>query len=326
MRTNHATTAFFVFFGLIGLSLLSACEGEESSAASTASSSSSSSSSGGQGGSGGGMASYPIVTVQGFDWPESIIWDAANQLWYVSNMSVLNPDISQKDGSGFISQVDTNGKIVQSKWVDGLDTPAGMAIVNGKLYVANIDELGVIDIATGTLTKIPAPGALLLNDIAAIGNELYVTDTFGHAIFHYKEGDAMLTEFSKDPKLDGPNGIFADTTGNRLIVACLHDFATETPGPMLSIDLTTKSVQTFGTLTGKFDGIEKHGDAFFVSENPTSYLYRFEADGSYKLVYDLHNDHGVMSAADLGYDPATAILGIADMQHGAVHFIGLKGQ
>lgn len=321
MRTSSAT-AFFV---LLALFSLAACDGGESSnATGTANTSSSSSSSGGQGGSGGAAPSYPIVSVQGFDWPESVIWDEAKQYWYVSNMSVLDPDISKKDGSGFISQVDTFGQIVQSKWVEGLDTPAGMALVNGKLYVANINELGVIDTATGMLTKIPAPGALLLNDIAAVGNELYITDTFGNAIYYYKEGDAMLSEFSKDPKLDGPNGIYADTTANRLIIACLHDFASETPGPMLTIDIATKSVQTFGMLTGKFDGIEKHGDAFFVSENPTAYLYRFQADGTHELVYNLRNDHGVMSAADLGYDPQTAILGIADMAHGAVHFIGLK--
>lgn len=314
-----------ILFALSGLLLLSACTEESSEPLPTGSSTSSSSSSGGQGGAGGGMASYPIVTIQGFDWPESIVWDEANQLWYVSNMSVLNPDISQKDGSGFISQVDTNGTIVKSKWVEGLDTPAGMALVNGKLYVANINELAVIETATGMMTKIPAPGALLLNDVAAMGNELFVSDTFGNKIFHFTEGDAMLSEFSADPKLDGPNGLFVDKKANRLVVACLHDFGSETPGPMLTIDLTTKSVQMFGALTGKFDGIEQHGDVFYVTENPTAYLYRFKADGSSELVYDLRKDHGVMSAADLGYDPVTEILGVADMQHGAIHFLGLKG-
>ena len=50
---------------------------------------------------------------------------------YVSNIS-NHP--FKKDGSGFISKVDLDGKIVELNWVGKLNAPKGLTIVNDKLY------------------------------------------------------------------------------------------------------------------------------------------------------------------------------------------------
>ncbi len=101
----------------------------------------------------------------GFETPESALYDAASKTIYVSNVAGNPPD---KDGNGFISKVSPEGKVTELKWATGLDAPKGLAIVGGKLYAADVDQLAEIDLATGkVLTKYPAKDAKFLNDVAA---------------------------------------------------------------------------------------------------------------------------------------------------------------
>ena len=78
-----------------------------------------------------------------FNLPESAIFDEKNNMIYVSNIS-NHP--FKKDGSGFISKVDLDGKIVELNWVGKLNAPKGLTIVNDKLYAADVDELVEIEI------------------------------------------------------------------------------------------------------------------------------------------------------------------------------------
>ena len=48
-----------------------------------------------------------------FKLPESVVFDKENNILYVSNMQ---DDPFSKDGNGFISKVDLDGKIVKLKW------------------------------------------------------------------------------------------------------------------------------------------------------------------------------------------------------------------
>ena len=97
-----------------------------------------------------------------FNLPESAVFDEKNNMIYVSNIS-NHP--FKKDGSGFISKVDLDGKIVELNWVGKLNAPKGLTIVNDKLYAADVDELVEIEISTGKITnKFKAYGAVCLND------------------------------------------------------------------------------------------------------------------------------------------------------------------
>ena len=49
-----------------------------------------------------------VATVSGFETPESVRWDAARNVFYVSNVTG-NP--GQKDGNGYISRVRSDGTI-----------------------------------------------------------------------------------------------------------------------------------------------------------------------------------------------------------------------
>ena len=89
-----------------------------------------------------------LWVTEGFSNPESVIYDEANNVLYVSN---VNGTPLNKDGNGFISKVSLDGKILKMDWVTGMDAPKGLAIHNGKLYAADIDTLIEIDITNAKI-------------------------------------------------------------------------------------------------------------------------------------------------------------------------------
>ena len=61
--------------------------------------------------------------------PESVLYDAQNNVLYVSNIDGTDP--WGKDGAGSIGKVGTDGKIIAGEWITGLNAPKGLALVNG---------------------------------------------------------------------------------------------------------------------------------------------------------------------------------------------------
>jgi len=75
------------------------------------------------------------TTIEGFSSPESTII-SGNHL-YVSNVGKeLKPTV--KDADGFISKLSKDGVIENLHFMDGLDAPKGMSIVNNTLFVVDI--------------------------------------------------------------------------------------------------------------------------------------------------------------------------------------------
>lgn len=175
--------------------------------------------------------------------PESVILVKKHDILYVTNMN-LEP--RKKDGNGFISKMDKTGKITELRWIEGLSSPKGMAIVGDTLFAADVDEIVLMDINKGEIIrKIPIEGAGMLNDIAS-DNEgnIYFSDTDKNKIHKYSGGEVAewLTE-----DLNGPNGLLFDN--DRLLVASQggFDFAT--------FDLATKKRTLLTEGVGRGDGI-----------------------------------------------------------------------
>src|SRR6476619_4289162 len=100
--------------------------------------------------------------------PESVLFDAGGKVLYVSNIDGTDP--WAMDGKGSIGKVGLDGKIIATDWVSGLNSPKGIGIYKGKLYVADISSIVVIDIKKGAIDKtIPVRGAEGLNDVS-VGN------------------------------------------------------------------------------------------------------------------------------------------------------------
>jgi hypothetical protein len=145
--------------------------------------------------------------------PESVCFDPESQFIYVSN---INGKSTEKDGNGFISLVSGEGKILEQRWISGLNAPKGMGIYKGILYVSDIDRVAAIDIKSKSILKFyEFPEAKFLNDIAVDQNGVvYISDMMSARVYRIFEGKTET--WLDDEMLTGPNGLFVD--GDQLLI------------------------------------------------------------------------------------------------------------
>jgi len=177
------------------------------------------------------------ATVSGFKTPESVRYDSANDVFYVSN---INGSPLDKDNNGFISRMKPDGSIDSLQLIAGgrdgvtLNAPKGMALIGDTLWVADIDAVRAFNVKTGaavaTVDFAPLK-AVFLNDICVGGDgALYITDSgmragasgMGHVpgsdrIFRIDAAHHATIALASD-SLHWPNGITWDASGKRFIV------------------------------------------------------------------------------------------------------------
>ena len=247
--------------------------------------------------------------------PESAVYDDARNVLYVSN---INGPGTAHDGNGYISRLDPEGRILELKWVTGLDAPKGLAISHGHLYAADIDKLVEIDIASGRILKrYPAPGAVFLNDtVAAPNGDIYVSDMMTNRIHRLHNGAFRV--WLETPELENPNGLFV--SGGQLIVGCwgpiTKGFSTSSPGHLKSIGLTDRRIRVLanGATIGNLDGVEGDGaGGYYLTDWVAGGLLHVSAGGKVKQLLDLNS-----GSADLGYARRLGLLLIPMMKDGKV--------
>jgi hypothetical protein len=226
--------------------------------------------------------------------PESVIYDKKRDIFYVSN---LNFEPRKKDGNGFISRMDKDGKILDLKWIEGLSSPKGMGISGDLLFVADVDEIVVMDITTGKIKeKIPVPGAKMLNDITTdAAGDLYISDTDAGKIHKYSGG--QLTDWLTEG-LNGPNGLLTD--GERLLVASQggKDFA--------AFDIKSKTRTLLTDSIGRGDGIVIIGEGYYIVSDWEGEIFVVNPDNS-KVSLLRTKDKG-SNTADICYLPEQKLL------------------
>jgi hypothetical protein len=223
----------------------------------------------------------------GLSVPESVYPVPDEKIMYVSNIGGQNP--TEKAGNGFISILTMDGEIKNLKWVTGLNAPKGMEIVNGKLFVTDIDRLVQIDIKSGIIDKFyPIEGSKFLNDIAAgPGGELYVSETQTKKVFKFEKGYAGVFVESDDWK--GPNGIIM-YNGKVLMGAGDN---------VVQIDPTTKVFNDYLVNTGGVDGLASIGPENFIFSDWVGKIYSMKKGEEKELLLDISDVQ--RNAADFGY-------------------------
>ncbi len=138
--------------------------------------------------------------------PESVIYDDKRGVFYVSN---VNQNPWEKDNNGFISRLSKDGEILDLEWISGMSGPKGMAIVDNVLFVADLDELVLIDIEAEKISsKITVKGASGLNDITpGDQGDVYISDSNEGKIFRYVNGAVSVFH---DDAPGRPNGLLMD--------------------------------------------------------------------------------------------------------------------
>jgi sugar lactone lactonase YvrE len=256
-----------------------------------------------------------VWRVAGLSNPESVLFDPAGNVIYVSNVA---GDATAKDGKGFISRLSTDGKVLDREWVTGLDAPKGLAQVGDKLYVTDIDRLVAIDIKTGAVAqRYPAAGAKFLNDATADERgRVFVSDMVTNQIW-LLDGDQFAV-WLEDAKLENPNGLKID--GDKLVVASWGamkpDFSTEVPGHLLKVDLKDKKISDLGDPkpVGNLDGLEPDGaGGWYLTDWVAGGLFHAEADGRAGQLLDLPS-----GSADIGIMPAGNLVLVPMMNEGDV--------
>ena len=221
--------------------------------------------------------------------PESVLFDKANQILYVSNIDGTDP--WKADGKGSIAKVGLDGKIIAAEWVSGMNAPKGMGIYNGKLYVADLGNITVINIASGKIEKnIPIQGAKGLNDISIDPNGvIYVTEYLSKKLYKVANEKAELIA----ENLTQPNGVLFHN--NEL-------FLLDGTG-MFKVNADKSMAKITDGMEGGVDGIENiEGNSFIVSCWEGA-LWQVNADGTKHLLMDTRKEK--RSTADIGFDPST---------------------
>lgn len=185
--------------------------------------------------------------------PESIVMDGATG--FVSNIGPkLEP--AARDGDGFVATVNAKGFPVDGPAIPQpgtrLDAPKGLALLDGRLYVADIDRVVAFDPATGQQTAEFRPeGAKGLNDLAVAGDRLLVTDFDAGRVLALNPSTGASTTIAQG--IGGANGVVASADGRTAWVVATG--AAFEGGGVTRIDLASGAATRLGKAFGIFDGV-----------------------------------------------------------------------
>jgi sugar lactone lactonase YvrE len=247
--------------------------------------------------------------VKGLAQPESVVQDPATGSIYVTNIAGA---IMQKDGNGFIARLRPDGTVIEREWVKGLNAPTGMALRDRTLYVADVDELIEINVASGEITnRHAAKGAIFLNDVA-VGEDgtVYASDTPMNTIWRLKDG--TFEPWLANDALNGPNGLLPQS--DKLIVASFGKLPGEGQkqelGGLLVVNLEDQSVSKLGSgePIGNLDGLQLlQPGVYLVTDWAAGVLDRVDAKGRAERLIKLSK-----GSADLIYlsDKKTVLIPI----------------
>lgn len=239
--------------------------------------------------------------------PESVLFDAANKVLYVSN---IDGQPGGKDGKGSVGKVGLDGKIIAVEWISGLNAPKGMGLYKNKLYVSDLNEVVVIDIKKGTITeKITVPDAVFLNDIT-IDNKgtIYVSDSRTLKVHKIENGTVFLLV----DKLQGPNGLLAIKDGLLILDR----------GSLLKMTSDGQLSKLSDGMDPATDGIEMVKEKEYIVSCWGGIVYYVYANGNKTTLLDTRNDK--MNSADIGYDAKRKIVYVPTFYRNTVTAYQLK--
>ena len=268
------------------------------------------------------------VASVGLATPESVLWDATRQIWYVSN---INGNPPQKDDNGYIVRLGASGETMDSlPFINGADAdvtlhaPKGMAMRGDTLWVADIDALRGFDLTSGKQVAsidLAPLRATFLNDVA-VGNDggIYITDSgiafdASGAVTHPGQSQVFVVRNGVPsvgvvlPRQSAVNGIAWDASKNAWMLVGFN-----TPNVFEWVP-GAKEATVIGTGPGGGDGIIMLGDGRAIySSWADSSLTVFSGGMSTTL------RKGLDSPADLGYDPARKLIAVPLFNGNRVEF------
>jgi sugar lactone lactonase YvrE len=271
-----------------------------------------------------------IGETDGLSTPESVRYDADQDVFFVSNIDG-NP--SQKDGKGSIRKVRADSLGAATMFIEGgknrvtLNAPKGIALQGDTLWVADIDAVRGFDKRTGApvaTIDLRSQKATFLNDVVVGGDgALYVTDTGISFAANgemsqagvkriFKIAGRAVTEAASGDSLRNPNGLAWDAANNRFVLAPFSgaDLFSWTPGAGLT---------HVASGPGQYDGVEVVDGMVLVSSwaDSSVQVVRGGSHQTTKLI------SGVNGPADIGFDTKRRVIAVPMFNDGKVGYYRL---
>jgi hypothetical protein len=230
---------------------------------------------------------------EGLRVPESVLYYQGTDGDFLL-VSEIEGDGSLADGKGGIAKMSLTGEILAQDWVRGLNAPKGMGAHDGKLYVADLQEVAVIDIATRAIeTRIPVADSVFLNDIAIDdAGVVYVSDTRTHKVHRIENGvaEVYLDDLEKANGLTSIDSDLYVAAGNAL----------------WKVDADKKLTKIFEGFEENADGVEMVAPGEFIVSCWAGIVYQVDTDGELSTLLDTRE--AGKNTADIGWNAADNIM------------------
>ncbi len=232
--------------------------------------------------------------------PESVLWYQQQNNGKTDSMlfvSEIDGQGNVADGVGGVAVLNTDGSVRHKDWLRGLNAPKGMAVFQGKLYIADLTEVVVVDIASATIVqKITAPDAVFLNDVTVDAEGgVYISDTRKNRIYKLQHNKVS----SWLDNVEAANGL-------KVIDEQLYIAAGD---KLLKVGLADSSKTISQVAVGfaeRADGLEPVGNGDFIVSCWAGLVYYVYADGRIQELMDRRTEK--LNTADIGWDQVTKTL------------------
>lgn len=248
--------------------------------------------------------------------PESVLWHQQHNEGKTDSLlfvSEIDGQGSAADGVGGVALLNTDGSIRHKDWLRGLNAPKGLAAYQGKLYIADLTEVVIVDIASAKiLQKIKAPDSVFLNDVTVDAKgRVYISDTRKNRIYKLEQNQIS----SWLDNVEAANGL-------KVVAEQLYIAAGD---KLLKVDLTDHSNTITQVAIGfaeRADGLEPVGNGDFIVSCWAGLVYYVSADGRIQQLLDSRELK--LNTADIGWDAATKTLYVPTFFGNSVQAYKLK--
>ena len=274
-------------------------------------------------------AKAQLAEVSGFENPESIA--AYKNYLFVSNMGPKMEPMA-KDGDGYISQLSRkDGKVIESKYYIGLNSPKGIYIHCHTMYVADVDKVVAINLKTkkklweADFSKL---GVNYLNDITrACCGSIFVSATDKNAVYKVCKKGTKIKQLAIKGNIEGANGLYRGC--GKLYIAN-YGRGGKTDGSYGAICLLTKKYKVFQN-GGIYDGIQRSCGRLIVSDWVSNNAVENKAQGRlvvykpfHKKMVEINLGRYINGPSDIYKDCRTKLLWIPAMREGKIISVPMK--
>lgn len=243
----------------------------------------------------------PTRVVTGINGPESAVWHADSDAWYIS--------FGGFSGAGGVMKLAADSD-VPAVFVDGMQGPQGVTILDGVMYVADTNHVQVIDLADPQDQRsIPTGGGANDLDLDPATGDIYVTDLGGSKVWRIDAETEASTVFAT---INAPDGVTVKDGG-----VYISNFALGGSGGIFRFDLETGARSTVVEIPGAtLDGLAADGHDWLATDFAKGHLWRVAPGGALMPIGQL-----APGAADLGLDPATRTIAVPNLLLNHVTFL-----